>query len=404
MPSSVTTPPPSRPDGALPVGEDRPPRGAGAPSGSKAESPGDGTGRSADVAVLGRRIARWLQRNLFSSTGNAILTGAMVVLFALVAPPFIRWAITDATLSGAAKSACVGDGACWVFVKVRLPSFFYGHYPLAERWRVDLAGLLLVAFSIPVMRERTRRRGAWLLLLLTAFPAAAAFLMVGGALGLPYVDTAEWGGLMLNVVVSFVTVAGSLPIGIALALGRRSALPIVRLLSIGFIELWRGVPLLTVLFMASIMFPFFMPHGVTVDKLIRVLVAMVLFNSAYMAEVVRGGLQGVWSGQEEAAYSLGLKWWQVQLCVTLPQALRYSLPAIVNTVVDLFKDTTLLTIVGLFDLLGAVNLSLRDPAWLGLAKEGYVSAALVFFACCFAMSSYGRSFERRLNRYRTGGR
>jgi general L-amino acid transport system permease protein len=165
---------------------------------------------------------------------------------------------------------------------------------------------------------------------------------------------------------------------------------------VGFIELWRGVPLLTVLFMSAVLVPLFLPQGVNIDRLVRALVALVLFNAAYMAEVVRGGLQGIPKGQDEAAYSLGLPWWQVQALVVLPQALKIVVPGIVNTVVDLFKDTTLVTIVGLFDLLGAVSLALKDPAWLGFAKEGYVFSAAVFFVCCFAMSSYGRAFERRL--------
>jgi general L-amino acid transport system permease protein len=176
----------------------------------------------------------------------------------------------------------------------------------------------------------------------------------------------------------------------------------MRIFSVAFIELWRGVPLLTVLFMSAVMVPLFLPYGVSVDRLIRAMVAFTLFNAAYMAETVRGGLQGVPVEQEEAAYSLGLKWWQVQLFVTLPQALRIVVPGIVNNFVDLFKDTSLVTIIGLVDLLGAVNQSLKDPAWFGLAKEGYVFTAVIFFVCCFGMSSYSRRFERRLNRHRTG--
>src|SRR6185312_3649756 len=286
--------------------------------------------------------------------------------------------------------------------RVRLPLFFYGHYPPAETWRVNAVVILLIAFGIPVMRDRVRRRGLWVFLLLTAFPLLAAILLVGGLPGLPYVDTNLWGGLMLDVIISFVTVAGSLPLGILLALGRRSELRIVRLLSVGFIELWRGVPLLTVLFMSAVMVPLFLPNGVSVDRLVRALIALVLFNAAYMAETVRGGLQGVTLGQEEAAYAVGLRWWQVQAFVVLPQALRYVVPGLVNNIVDLFKDTTLVSIIGLFDLLGAVSQALKDPAWLGFAKEGYVFSMIVFFACCFAMSSYGRRFERRLNRHRRG--
>jgi general L-amino acid transport system permease protein len=344
------------------------------------------------------RAAGWLRRNLFSSVLNSFLTLLVLALAAWILPPLFRWAVTNASLFGASKADCAADGACWTFIRVRLPTFFYGRYPAPERWRVDLSGALLVAFVWPLLREHVRHRGLWLLGLLVLYPALAAVLLFGGVLGLSYVDTTLWGGLMLNVVISFVTVAGSLPLGIALALGRRSMLPVVRMLSIAFIELWRGVPLLTVLFMSAVMVPLFLPSGVNIDRLIRAMGALVLFNAAYMAEVVRGGLQGLPPGQEEAAHSLGLRWWQVQAFIVLPQALRYVVPAIINTVVDLFKDTTLVTIVGLFDLLGMVEQALKDPAWLGFAKEGYLFSAVVFFFCCFAMSAYGRGIERRIQR------
>lgn len=344
------------------------------------------------------RAATWVQRNLFSSIGNAILTLAVVAVLALIVPRLVRWGITDATLWGSTRDACTGDGACWTFIRVRLPILIFGLYPPPERWRVVVAFVLLAGFLWPVLREQTRRRGRAAILLITLFPVLAGFLLAGGVAGLAPVDTNLWGGLMLDVVISFVAIAGSLPLGIALAFGRRSRLSVIRVLSTGFIELWRGVPLLTVLFMAAVMLPLFLPHGVTVDRLVRAMVALVLFNAAYMAEIIRGGLQGVEKEQEEAAASLGLNWLQVQSFVVLPQAMRVAVPGIVNTVVDLFKDTTLVTIVGLSDLLGAVNQALKDPAWLGLPTEGYTFAALVFFACCFAMSSYGRGVERRLRR------
>jgi len=352
------------------------------------------------AARLIARVRTWLGRNLFSSPVNTLLTVLVVGFLWLTLPPLYQWAIGGATLAGSSKAACTGDGACWTFIRLRLPLFLWGHYPVEELWRVALALLALIGFAVPVLRERTRHRGRAVLLLLTVFPALAGVLLVGGVLGLPYVDTSQWGGLMLDVIISFVTVAGALPLGILLALGRRSQLRVIKTLSIGFIELWRGVPLLTVLFMSAVMVPLFLPGGVSVDRLIRAMVAFTLFNAAYMAETVRGGLQGVPEGQEEAAYSLGLSWWQVQAFVTLPQALRHVVPGIVNNIVDLFKDTSLITIIGLVDLLGAANQALKDPAWLGLAKEGYVFTAVMFFACCFAMSSYGRSFERRLNRHR----
>lgn len=319
-------------------------------------------------------------------------------MLALIAPPLLRWAIAHATLWGDSRAACAGDGACWTFVRMRLPIFIFGLYPPPERWRVVLAFALLVALCVPVLRERTRQRLRYIFLLFVLFPVLAAALLAGGVAGLAPVDTNLWGGLMLDVAISFVTVAGALPLGIVLALARRSQLRVLRGLAVGFIELWRGVPLLTVLFMAAVLLPLFLPHGVTLDRLVRAMIVLVLFNAAYMAEVVRGGLQGVPHGQEEAAQSLGLTWAQVQAYVVLPQALRNVVPGIVNTVVDLFKDTTLVTIVGLSDLLGAVNQSLKDPSWLGLATEGYVFAALMYFVCCYAMSAYGRSVERRLAR------
>lgn len=347
---------------------------------------------------LGAEIGLWLRRNLFSSVWNTILTIIVLAFLALVLPPFFRWAVTEATISGVTRAACTGDGACWTFIRVRLPLFFFGHYPADQRWRVIAALLLMFAFGYPVLRERARHRAIATVLLLVLFPVLAAVLLTGGVFGLPFVDTTLWGGLMLDVIIAFVTVAGSLPLGIVLAFGRRSALPVYRWLATAFIELWRGVPLLTVLFMSAVMVPLFLPQGVSIDRLLRAMVALVLFNAAYMAEVVRGGLQGVAGGQEEAAHSLGLTWAKAQFFVVLPQALRMVFPAIINTVVDLFKDTTLVTIIGLFDLLGAVNQALKDPAWLGFAKEGYVFSAFVFFLCCFAMSRYGSSMEKRLRR------
>lgn len=342
------------------------------------------------------RAVDWVRRNLFNSIFNSVLTIVVLALAALILPPLFRWAVTHATISGVSRAACTGDGACWTFIRVRFPRFLYGNYPSDQYWRVDLAAVLLVAFCTPALRERTRHRWLWVLLLLIVFPTLAGVLLWGDTFGLPHVDTTLWGGLMLNVIVSFVTVAGSLPLGIVLALGRRSQLPVIRTLSVCYIELWRGVPLLTVLFMSAVVVPLFLPQGVSVDRLLRAMAALVLFNAAYMAEVVRGGLQGVDPGQEEAAHSLGLRWWQVHAFVVLPQALRIVVPGIINTVVDLFKDTTLVTIIGLFDLLGAVEQALKDPAWLGFATEGYVFSAVVFFVCCYAMSAYGRSMERRL--------
>ena len=345
------------------------------------------------------RPIAWLRANLFNSRLNALLTLVVIGLAWVVIPPVFQWAVTRATIAGTSKAACDGGGACWTFIRMRLPTFFFGHYPASELWRVYLSLALLAVFAWPVLRAQTRHRWVYVGLLLLVFPVIAAVLLTGGVLGLAYVDTTLWGGLMLDVIISFTTVAGSLPLGVLLALGRRSQLTVIRTLATGFIELWRGVPLLTVLFMSAVMVPLFLPQGVSLDRLLRAMVALILFNAAYMAEVVRGGLQGVPNGQDEAATALGLSWWKLQAFVVLPQAMRIVVPGIINTVVDLFKDVTLVTIIGLTDLLGAVDQALKDPAWLGLAMEGYAFSASVFFVCCAAMSAYGRSFERRLARH-----
>ncbi len=358
-------------------------------------------GQSGPPRFYGRRARyalEWLRRNLFSSPFNGALTIITVAFIAYVGPILFRWAVLDATLSGMSRAACASDGACWTFIKTRLPLFFVGRYPADERWRVVAALLVLIGFCWPVLREgHARHRGLRLILLLTLCPLLIGVLLLGGVPGLSYVDTSLWGGLMLDVLISFVTVAGAIPFGIVLALGRRSNVPVLRTLSICYIELWRGVPLLTVLFMSAVIVPLLLPNGVSADRLVRAMIALVLFNSAYMAEVIRGGLQGVPPGQEEAAASLGMRWWQLQAFVVLPQAVRIALPGIVNTVVDLFKDVTLITIIGLTDLLGVVNQALKDPAWLGMAHEGYAFAAFVFFICCFMMSTYSRRLERRLS-------
>jgi general L-amino acid transport system permease protein len=338
--------------------------------------------------------------NLFGSPADALVTIVMLVLLWVVIVPFFNWAFTEATISGQMKSDCISSGACWVFVKERLPVFFYGRYPSDDRWRVNLAAFLLVAFTVPALSDRVHRRWIPVLGLVLAYPIIAGVLLRGGIFGLSSVDTALWGGLMLNTTLSFVAVAGGLPFGVILALGRRSKYPVFRICSVGFIELWRGVPLLTALFMGVVMLPLFLPDGVAIDTLVRAAVALTLFTSAYMAEIVRGGLQATPHGQDEAAKSLGLGYWSTQLLIVLPQALRLVVPNVVNTVIDLYKDTTLVVIVGLFDLLGVVNQALKDSAWLGMAMEGYVFAFVLFFCFCFALSLLSRRLERRLGNSR----
>lgn len=334
-----------------------------------------------------------LIRALFGTRLNAAITLAMAALFAATVPPFLRWSVQTAVWEGASRAVCADKGACWAFIGARLPLFFFGNYPADERWRV-VAAFALLAFGL-IGTLTARRPGRWLPVIGIAVPGIGGVLLAGGVFGLRAVPTSSWGGLMLNGVLCFIALGGSLPLGIALAFGRRSDYPVLRLISTAMIEFWRGVPLLTVLFMGLILLPLVLPDGVTVDNLIRACVVLTLFTGAYMAETIRGGLQGIPPGQAEAARALGMQPMQVQLLVQLPQAMRLSIPGIVNIAVDLFKDTTLVSIVGLFDLMGVVNQSLKDTAWLGLATEGYVFAAIVFFFACLVMSLGGSFLERR---------
>jgi len=343
-----------------------------------------------------RRAGR-IARAMFGTPVNAAVSLLMLGLLVWVVPPLWHWAFAGATWVAENRRACAPDGACWAFIRARLGLFFYGGYPPGERWRVDLAAALLVVAFLGALFSR-RRRGAWLAILLVGVPVVAGVLLAGGVFGLRPVLTADWGGLMLNVVLAFVAVAAAIPLGTLLALGRRSRWPFVHGLCIALIEFWRGVPLLAVLFMGMVLLPMALPEGWSLDNLVRALVVLTLFISAYVAEVVRGGLQGVGNGQHEAASALGLHPVPAHLTVILPQAMRIAVPGIVNLVVDLFKDTTLVSIVGLFDLMGVVNQSLKDQSWLGLAREGYVFAAAVFFVCCLLLSLAGSVMERRLGK------
>ena len=338
----------------------------------------------------------WLRASLFSSRLNAAITVLVAALLVVVIPPLIDWALVSADWSGTSREDCRREGACWVFVKVRMSQFLYGFYPEDQHWRIHAALVLLGATALPFMIARLRAGLLWAAVLVPGYIAAACILLYGGVFGLAVVETDQWGGLTLTLVVAIVGIAASLPIGIGLALGRASDLPVIRILSACTIEVWRGVPLITVLFMAAVMLPLFLPDGVSLDKLIRALIAVSIFAGAYMAEVVRGGLQAVPAGQYEAAAALGLGYWRTMGLVVLPQALRAVLPAIMNVFVALLKDTTLVLIIGLFDLLGIIQAALSDPNWLGFSVEGYVFAAAVFWVMCFSMSRASARLEDRL--------
>jgi general L-amino acid transport system permease protein len=339
----------------------------------------------------------WLRSNLFSSPFNVFLTFVALYLIYITVPPVIQWAFIDADWIGDKREDCSREGACWVFIRVWFKQLMYGRYPDAELWRINTAYVILVVAFIPLFVPRFPWKHWVGAFLLVGYPIIAYVLFVGDTMGLEWVETPLWGGLFLTLVIAIVGIVSSLPVGIVLALGRRSDMPIVRAICVAFIELWRGVPLITVLFMASVMFPLFMPEGMVFDKLLRALIGVALFSSAYMAEVVRGGLQAIPRGQYEAAQALGLSFWKMMGLIVLPQALKLVIPGIVNTFIGLFKDTTLVSIIGLFDLLGMVQLAGTNPHWLGFAIEGYVFAGFGFWIFCFGMSRYSQHLEKKLH-------
>ena len=344
------------------------------------------------VGVIG-----WLRSNLFSNWFNTLLTLLAIYLVWLIVPPLLQWAVFQADWTGTTRADCTSEGACWVFIKQRFDQFMYGFYPEELRWRVDLTVWLVVIGAAPLFVPMMPRKALYGLVFLVAYPLLAFWLLHGGFLGLSEVETSQWGGLMLTLAIAAVGIAGALPLGILLALGRRSKMPAIRVICVTFIEFWRGVPLITVLFMSSVMLPLFLPEGLSFDKLLRALIGVILFQSAYIAEVVRGGLQAIPKGQYEAAAAMGLGYWRMMGLVILPQALKLVIPGIVNTFIALFKDTSLVIIIGLFDLLNSIKQATTDPAWLGMATEGYVFAALVFWIFCFGMSRYSMRLERKLD-------
>jgi general L-amino acid transport system permease protein len=355
--------------------------------------------RPAPTHVVG--VWGWMRQNLFATPSDVLLTMIAALALYYAIDVVLHWAILDASFSGSDRTACLKDvqGACWPFIDAKFGQFIYGRYPDAERWRVDLVYLIGFVGLVPLLMPRIGWKRANVIFMLGLFPIFAFVMLTGGAFGLVPVETTDWGGLLVTLVVAITGIVASLPLGILLALGRRSQMSIVRSLCIGFIEIFRGVPLITVLFMASVMLPLFLPDGVNFDKLMRCLIGVALFSSAYMAEVIRGGLQAIPKGQYEAAAALGLGYWRVTGLVVLPQALKMVIPGIVNTFIGLFKDTTLVLIVGLFDLLGIVQFHFTDASWATPETHitGYVFAAFVFWVFCFAMSRYSIFMENRLS-------
>ena len=342
-------------------------------------------------------IIGWLRQNLFSSPLNAVLTILSFYLLYTVLPPLIDWVFLTSVWTGDSNQDCKGiEGACWAIIPNRFGQFIYGFYPEAQRWRVNLTFVLFCLNLLPILSDRIPGRAFAAVFIVAIFPIIGYVLMYG-AFGLPIVPTNQWGGLMLTLVLASVAILFSLPLGILLALGRRSEMPVIRTICIAFIELWRAVPLITVLFMASFMLPLFAPEGVSFNELMRALIGFTMFSSAYMAEVIRGGLQAIPKGQNEAAQALGLNYWQSMRLIILPQALKIVIPGIVNTFIGLFKDTSLVSIIGLFDLLLVAKSSVTDAKWLGLEHEAYTFVAVIYFVFCFSMSRYSLWLERKLD-------
>ncbi|PMH46478.1 amino acid ABC transporter permease [Vibrio sp. 10N.286.49.B3] len=339
----------------------------------------------------------WLRKNLFNGPINSIVTLILAYLVINLVWGTLNWAIFQADWIGTTRDACSSDGACWVFISVRWNQFMYGFYPESELWRPQLFYATLALFIGLLAYEKTPKK-IWIwLFVVNIYPFLIAGLLYGGFAGLEKVDTHNWGGLLITLVIALVGIVVSLPIGIVLALGRRSDMPVIRSLSTVYIEIWRGVPLITVLFMASVMLPLFLASGSETDKLLRALVGVVLFSAAYMAEVIRGGLQAIPKGQYEAADALGLSYWKKTGLIILPQALKITIPSIVNTFIGLFKDTSLVLIIGMFDVLGIGQAANTDPEWLGFSTESYFFVALVFWVFCFSMSRYSIWLENKLH-------
>jgi general L-amino acid transport system permease protein len=347
----------------------------------------------------------WLRQNLLSTPFNIALTVIIALLFAWIIPDLVKFLLIDAVWSGTDRDACRelvqnrAVGACWPFVFERWPYFVYGSYPLSERWRVDVFFVMLAIGVVWLLWLHAPRRDLGAIYFFVVVPISAFILLTGWrAIGLEPVDTVLWGGILVTIVVAWVGIVVSLPLGILLALGRRSRMPAIRLFSVTFIEFVRGVPLVTVLFMASVMLPLFVPEQYSPDKLLRALVGIALFASAYMAEVVRAGLQAIPKGQFEGAMAVGLSYSQMMRLIILPQALKITIPNIVNTYIGLFKDTTLVFIVGIFDFLHTVEVSRIDPKWASpvTSTTGYAVAAIFYLIFCYAMSRYARATEARL--------
>jgi general L-amino acid transport system permease protein len=356
-----------------------------------------------------RGATHWIRTNLLATPKDVVMTVLAVSFLAWSLPHIIDWLFIQAAWTGIDRKACATtvqggiqpdgwSGACWAFVGAKYDQFIFGRYPIDQRWRPIIVGILFVILLVPMLIPAAPKKALNAILLFIVLPIISFFLIYGG-FGLQIVETPLWGGLMVTLILSFFGIAISFPVGILLALGRRSKMPVIRTACIAFIELIRGVPMISVLFMASVMLPLFLPTGWTVDKLLRALIGVSIFASAYMAEVIRGGLQAMPKGQFEGADSLGLGYWQKMRLIILPQAIKLVIPSIVNTFIGMFKDTSLVSIIGMFDLLGIVRQNFSDANWASPVTPitGLIFAGFVFWLFCFGMSRYSGFMERHLD-------
>ena len=347
----------------------------------------------AKPAPLGTKgLVHWIKENLFPSVLSSILTIISFYLLYITIPPLLDWMIFDATWSGT-KEEITKDGARWIFIFEKFNQFIYGFYPEELYWRPNLALVVFVGYIIAFKKFDSVKIKAFIII---TFPIIT-YTLVAGGFGLEHVETEKWGGLLLTIIVASVGIVASFPIGILFALGRQSNMPIIKTISVLYIEFIRGVPLITLLFMSSVILPLFFPEGMDFDKLLRALIGITLFQAAYIAEVIRGGLQAIPKGQYEAADAMGLSYWQSMGLIILPQALKISIPNLVGSFISLFKDTTLILIIGLFDILAMVTLTNSDTDWLGFETEGYVFVTMIYWVICFSMSLYAKSIENKFN-------
>lgn len=341
-------------------------------------------------------VGAWLRANLFSSPLNTLLTVLVGWLLLLSVPAMLDWLFIKANFSATNAQECrESGGACWAFIVEKHRFILFGIYPYDEQWRPLLASILLVAVIVCSCVRWFWK--PWLGLLWVAGLTAVGILMWGGVFGLSYVENDRWGGLPVTLILATFGIACAFPLGLVLALGRRSHMPAVKTICVVYIELIRGVPLISLLFMSSVMLPLFLPEGFSIDKLLRAQIAIILFAAAYVAETVRGGLQAIPKGQYEGAESLGLSYWQTMFKIILPQALKIVIPPLVGIFIALFKDTSLVVIIGIFDLTQAAKTAVSDAAWRGFSTEAYLFISFIYFIFCYSISRYSQSLEKQLS-------